>query len=107
MTRWYRLLGADELYDEENPLGEIEMSVQWLQDPRAKDIATRKLSLLEIVQRTLGKSMAWQQQCLLASHPLFQVVRVSHQQSVSRWRQPQQGQPDNRVGLLFNVQSLL
>lgn len=55
VTRWHRLLGLDELYDEENPLGEVEMSVQWLHDPRAKDIATRKLSLLEIVQRTLGK----------------------------------------------------
>ena len=54
VTRWYRLLGPEELYDEENPLGEIELSVQWLHDPRAKDIATRKLSLLEIVQRTLG-----------------------------------------------------
>ncbi|CAM9701229.1 unnamed protein product, partial [Scytosiphon promiscuus] len=54
VTRWYRLLGVDELYDEENPLGEIELSVQWLHDPRAKDLATRKLSLLEIVQRTLG-----------------------------------------------------
>lgn len=54
VTRWYRLLGVEELYDEENPLGEVEMSVQWLHDPRAKDIATRKLSLLEIVQRTLG-----------------------------------------------------
>lgn len=55
MTRWYRLLGVDEFYDEENPLGEIELSVQWIHDPRAKDIATRKLSLLQIVQRTLGK----------------------------------------------------
>eukprot|EP00752_Nemacystus_decipiens_P012046 g10680.t1 len=54
VTRWYRLLGLDELYDEENPLGELEMSVQWFHDPRAKEIATRKLSLLEIVQRTLG-----------------------------------------------------
>lgn len=55
VTRWYRLLDEDELYDEEDPLGEIELSVQWLHDPRAKDIATRKLSLIEIVQRTLGK----------------------------------------------------
>lgn len=54
MTRWYRLLGTDELYDEENPLGELELSVQWIHDPRAKDLATRKLTLLEIVQRTLG-----------------------------------------------------
>ena len=55
LTRWYRLLEESELYDEENPLGEVELSVQWMHDPRAKDLATKKLSLLEIVQRTLGQ----------------------------------------------------
>ncbi|CAN0435809.1 unnamed protein product, partial [Ectocarpus sp. 12 AP-2014] len=35
VTRWYRLLGENELHDEENPLGEIELSVQWFHDPRA------------------------------------------------------------------------
>ena len=55
MTRWYRLLEESELYDEENPLGELELSIQWFHDPRAKELATKKMSLLEIVQRTLGE----------------------------------------------------
>lgn len=57
MTRWFRLLDAEERLDEENPLGEIELSIQWIHDPRAKDLATKNLTLLEMVQRTLGKGL--------------------------------------------------
>lgn len=54
VTRWFRLLDGEERFDEENPLGEIELSIQWIHDPRAKDL-TRKMSMLEVVQRTLGE----------------------------------------------------
>lgn len=55
VTRWFQLLDADELHDPENPLGELELSVQWIHDPRAKDLSSKRLTLLEIVQRTLGE----------------------------------------------------
>lgn len=55
VTRWFQLLDADELHDPENPLGELELSVQWIHDPRAKDLSSKGLTILEIVQRTLGE----------------------------------------------------
>ena len=55
MTRWYRLLDADELHDPEDPLGELELSVQWIHDPQFKDLPSKRLTLLEVVQRTLGE----------------------------------------------------
>lgn len=65
VTRWFRLLDAEEMHDEESPMGELELSLQWIHDPRSKEIAKKNMSLLEIVQRTLGTCVFLCLLCLL------------------------------------------
>lgn len=57
VTRWWQLLDNEERNDQDHSLGELELSIQWIHAPRAKELAKKKVSLLEIVQRTLGAMM--------------------------------------------------
>lgn len=59
LTRWYDLLNEDEVYDRDNILGEIELTVQWYSDPSAGELAKWQQGWFEALRRKISKSCLW------------------------------------------------